>query len=130
VQFTGYLTGPALMSHLSAVDIGVIPDPPNGCNEKLSMNKVFEYMMLGIPFVQFDLKQARREARDAALVAAGHSASALADSIIALADDKARRERMAETARGIAAREFVWSAESARYLAAFDSIFAGREVRT
>ncbi len=130
VQFTGYLTGPALMSHLSAVDIGVIPDPPNGCNEKLSMNKVFEYMMLGIPFVQFDLEQARREAGGAALVAAGHSASALADSIIALADDKARRERMAETARGIAAREFVWSAESARYLAAFDSIFAGREVRT
>lgn len=130
VQFTGYLTGPSLMSHLSAVDIGVIPDPPNGCNEKLSMNKVFEYMMLGIPFVQFDLQQARREAGGAALVASGHSASALADSIIALADDQVRRQQMAETARGIAAREFLWSTEAARYLAAFDSIFTGREART
>lgn len=130
VRFTGYLTGASLMSHLSAVDIGVIPDPPNGCNEKLSMNKVFEYMMLGIPFVQFDLTQARREAGPAAVIASGHSASELADSIIALADDKARRQQMGETAREIAARDFRWSTEAVRYLAAFDSIFTGREART
>ena len=130
VRFTGYLTGASLMSHLSALDIGVIPDPPNGCNEKLSMNKVFEYMMLGIPFVQFDLQQARREAGGAALIASGHSASALADSIIALADDKARREQMGRTARQIAAREFVWTTEAARYLAAYECIFTGGEART
>jgi glycosyltransferase involved in cell wall biosynthesis len=130
LRFTGYLTGPALMSHLSALDIGIIPDPPNGCNEKLSMNKVFEYMMLGIPFVQFDLQQARREAGDAALVVSGHSPAALADGIIALADDPDRRRRMAESGHVIAGRDFQWPAEVVRYLAAFDSIFAGMEARS
>lgn len=129
LRFVGYLSGPALMSHLSAVDIGVIPDPPNGCNEKLSMNKVFEYMMLGIPFVQFDLGQARREAGEAALVAGIHSPSALADGIITLADDRGRRLQMAKAARTIARREFRWPAEAKRYLSAIDSIPAGGDVR-
>ena len=130
VQFTGYLSGTALMRHLSALEIGVIPDPPDGCNEKLSMNKVFEYMMLGIPIVQFDLKQARSEAGGAALVAHDHSASALADSIISLADDSFRRKQMAGAARDIAGREFQWSTQAQRYLSAIDSIFALREART
>jgi glycosyltransferase involved in cell wall biosynthesis len=129
VQFTGYLSGPTMMQHLSAFDIGVIPDPPNGCNEKLSMNKVFEYMMLGIPFVQFDLAQARREAGDAAIITSKHSAAALADNIIALADDSARRREMATTARTIAGRDFRWSTQATHYLAAIDSIFTPREVR-
>lgn len=129
LRFTGYLSGPALMRHLSAIDIGVIPDPPNGCNEKLSMNKVFEYMMLGIPFVQFDLGQARREAGEAALVAGIHSPSALADGIVALTDDPNRRQQMARAARTIARREFRWPAEAKRYLAAIDSIPLGGEVR-
>ncbi|MDB5540181.1 MAG: hypothetical protein JWQ89_1908 [Devosia sp.] len=128
LQFTGYLTGPRLMAHLSALDIGVIPDPPNGFNDKLSMNKVFEYMMLGIPFVQFDLRQARREAGEAALVV-GHSPSALADGILALADDPGRRHQMSETGKVIAGRDFLWSAEATRYLAAFDAIFAGMGAR-
>ncbi|CAJ1369744.1 unnamed protein product [Effrenium voratum] len=51
VEFTGYLSGAPLLEKLSACDIGVIPDPPNVCNDKLSMNKVFEYMALGMPFV-------------------------------------------------------------------------------
>jgi len=129
LQFTGYLTGAKMMQHLSAFDIGVIPDPPNGCNEKLSMNKVFEYMMLGIPFVQFDLAQARREAGDAALVTTRHSAAALADNIIALADDSVRRRLMATTARTIARRDFQWSTQAKRYLAAIDFIFTAGEVR-
>lgn len=129
LRFTGYLTGPALMGHLSALDIGIIPDPPNGCNEKLSMNKVFEYMMLGIPFVQFDLQQARQEAGEAALVVSGQGPVALADGIIELADDPERRRRMAASGHATAGRDFRWPAEVVRYLAAFDSIFSGMGAR-
>lgn len=129
LHFTGYLTGPALLTHLSAFDIGVIPDPPNGFNDKLSMNKVFEYMMLGIPFVQFDLRQARREAADASLVVARHSPEAMADAIMALANDPRRRRRMGRAGRRIAERDFQWSGQAARYLAAYDAIFANEAVR-
>jgi hypothetical protein len=48
VVFTGYLSGEALLSHISAFDIGVIPDPYNEANDVMSMNKGFEYCALGI----------------------------------------------------------------------------------
>jgi glycosyltransferase involved in cell wall biosynthesis len=126
VQFTGYLSGAPLMSHLSALNIGVIPDPPNEFNDKLSMNKVFEYMMLGLPFVQFNLRQATREAGSAALVVSEHSPRALADGIIALIDDPERRRRMGRSGRATAEREFQWPAEARQYLDAYDNLFSPR----
>ena len=118
VTFTGYLSGDALNAHLSALDVGVIPDPPNEFNDKLSMNKVFEYMMMGLPFVQFDLAQARAEAGGAGLVVAEHSAAALARAIVALVDDPCRRAAMGARGQEIAARDFRWPPEAARYLEA------------
>ena len=47
MTFTGYLSGDELMAALSAFDIGIIPDPLNPYNDKISMNKVFEYSALG-----------------------------------------------------------------------------------
>ena len=123
VRFTGYRTGADLMAHLSAVQIGVIPDPPNEFNDKLSMNKVFEYMMLGIPIVQFDLRQARKDAGEAGLVVAGHSPADLADGILALADDPTRRARMADAASAIAGLRFQWPVEAAQYLSAYEAVF-------
>ncbi|RVK32549.1 glycosyltransferase family 4 protein [Sinorhizobium meliloti] len=122
VRFTGYLTGPSLIAHLSALSIGVIPDPPNEFNDKLSMNKVFEYMMLGLPIVQFNLRQATREAGNAALVVREHCPRALTDGILALIDDPERRRRMALSGRTIAAREFQWPAEARRYLEVYRNL--------
>jgi glycosyltransferase involved in cell wall biosynthesis len=129
VTFTGYLSGPALMAHLSALDLGIIPDPPNEFNNKLSMNKVFEYMMMGLPFVQFDLTQARAEAGGAAVIINEHSAAALAQAIIDLADDSERRAAMGRLGQEIAAREFQWSREAARYLEAYVCALAPRKDR-
>jgi glycosyltransferase involved in cell wall biosynthesis len=122
LQFTGYLSGPQLMAHLSALNLGVIPDPPNEFNDKLSMNKVFEYMMLGLPFVQFDLRQASSEAGSAALVVREHSPQALADGIVELIDDPERRKRMGLLGRAVAEREFQWSLEALRYLDAYRNL--------
>ena len=126
VRFAGYLSGACLMSHLSAVTIGVIPDPPDEFNDKLSMNKVFEYMMLGLPFVQFNLRQATREAAGAALIVRDHSPSALADGILELIDDPDRRKAMATAGREIAEREFQWSGEARKYLGVYDELFRPR----
>lgn len=129
VHFTGYLTGPSLMAHLSAIEVGVIPDPPNDFNDKLSMNKVFEYMMLGLPFVQFNLGQAAREAGEAALVLLEHSPEALAEGVLALVDDPERRRRMGQAGRAVADREFHWQVEARQYLAVYRNLLnEGREV--
>ena len=122
VHFTGYLTGQELLSCLSAMDIGVIPDPSNSCNDKLSMNKVFEYMALGLPFVQFDLPQSRSEAGEASLVAKECTPSALAAAILELADDPAARARMSKFGREWANRHFQWENEKDSLLAAYEAV--------
>ena len=45
---------------MSTFDIGVMPDPVNEYNDKISMNKVFEYSALGIPCVAYNLTETRR----------------------------------------------------------------------
>ncbi len=122
VNFTGYLKGETLLAHLSAIDVGVIPDPSNSCNDKLSMNKVFEYMALGIPFVQFDLPQSRSEAREAAWVATACTPEALAHSIAKLADDPDARKRMSAFGRETAEREFQWENQKRALLDAYAAV--------
>ncbi|THK39046.1 glycosyltransferase WbuB [Ensifer sp. MPMI2T] len=123
LRFAGYLSGPRLLAHLSALSLGVIPDPPNECNDKLSMNKVFEYMMIGLPFVQFNLDQATREAGSAALVVREHSPQALADGILALIDDPERCRHMGISGRAVAERKFQWPVEARHYLEMYHNLF-------
>jgi len=53
----------------NAVDIGVSPDPRNAMNDISTMNKIMEYVTLEKPVVQFDLKDGRASAGEAALYA-------------------------------------------------------------
>jgi glycosyltransferase involved in cell wall biosynthesis len=122
INFAGYLTGNNLLAHLSTLDIGVIPDPSNPCNDKLSMNKVFEYMALGLPFVQFDLPQSRSEAGEAAFVAKSCTPESLAESILALLADEAARHRMARFGVERAQSEFQWDKEKLSLLAAYENV--------
>ncbi|MDQ0559942.1 glycosyltransferase involved in cell wall biosynthesis [Rhizobium mesoamericanum] len=126
VRFSGYLSGQPLLAHLSALNVGIIPDPPNEFNDKLSMNKVFEYMMLGLPIVQFNLRQATRDAADAALVVREHSPEALADGILALVDNPQRCLEMSALGKAVAEREFQWANEARRYLTAYRTVFRRR----
>ena len=127
VTFTGFRSGDALLSSFSAFDLGAIPDPKNVYNDKISMNKVFEYMALGIPFVAFDLNETRRTAGDAGLYAADNSPKDLASKLLQLADDRDLAARMGEAGTARAAAELVWERERKELLAAYDLAFAGRE---
>jgi glycosyltransferase involved in cell wall biosynthesis len=111
VTFTGYLSGENLLTHLCSLDIGIIPDPPSPCNDKLSMNKVFEYMALGLPFVQFDLEQSRLEAGEAGFVAKEPTAEAMADAIVSLLDNEPLRQQMSKIGKERARLEFRWDVE-------------------
>lgn len=124
IEFTGYLTGHRLLTHLSTVDVGVIPDPPDIYNDKISMNKVFEYMSLGIPFVQYDVTESRQTAGDAALIACGTDGPALGDALLELIDAPERRRSMAEIGRTRAAAEFRWETQVQALLEAYSSLDA------
>lgn len=123
VSFVGYLSGDDLLRHLSSIDLGVIPDPCNAYNDKISMNKVFEYMAFGIPFVQFDLTESRRTAGDAGLIVRDHSATGLADAILELLDDPGKRQTMSAYGAARAKSEFQWESEKRNLLAAYRTLF-------
>jgi glycosyltransferase involved in cell wall biosynthesis len=125
VTFTGYLSPDDFLQAVSTFDLGVVPDPNNPFNDKCSMNKVFEYMSLGIPLVGFDLTETIRSAGESALYASGNDPKELARLMLELADDAALRTRLAETGAKRARTILDWRIEEASLLAAYDKVFEG-----
>ncbi len=95
VQFTGFLTGDALLEALSTADAAVVPDPRNPLNDNSTKNKVIEYMALGIPMVTFDLKETRYSAGDYAVYVTPNNEIEFAEKLVDLLDDPERREWIA-----------------------------------
>lgn len=128
ITFSGFQSGNALLTAMSTFDVGIIPDPKNVYNDKISMNKVLEYMTLGIPFVQFDLDEGRKMAADAALYASDNCPRSLAAGMLTLLDDMGLRERTA--AEGVARAKSLlrWDEERGRLLAAYECAL-GSKVR-
>ncbi len=120
VTFTGFLSGQPLLEAFSTFDIGAIPDPKNIYNDKISMNKVFEYMTLGIPFVSFDLIETRKIAGEASLYAADNSPVSLADRMTTLLDDATLRAELAAVGQKRAKSMLRWETERAQLLAAYE----------
>lgn len=122
ITFTGYLSGEALLRAVSTFDIGVIPDPVNEYNDKISMNKVFEYSALGIPSVAYPLYETRRLLGSAGVFASGSNPTDLADACWRVMEDDGLRDRSAAAARNLAATAFSWERESRKYIGAFERL--------
>ena len=120
VTFSGFLSGEPLLQAFSTFDIGVIPDPKNTYNDKISMNKVFEYMTLGIPFVAFDLMETRKASGEAALYAANNDSSDLAAKMARVLDDADLSGALSEEGTSRATALLKWESERARLLAAYE----------
>src|SRR6202041_3715854 len=69
MNFTGRISDKQLLEILSTADVCVNPDRPCEMNDISTMIKIMEYMALGKPIVQFDLKEGRFSAGDASLYA-------------------------------------------------------------
>ena len=126
ITFPGFQSGNTLLTAMSTFDIGIIPDPKNVYNDKISMNKVFEYMTLGIPFVGFDLIEGRKMAADAAIYAEDNCPRSLAGQMLNLLDDQDLRDRTA--AEGIARAKSLlrWDEERGRLLAAYETALGSK----
>jgi glycosyltransferase involved in cell wall biosynthesis len=126
IEFAGYISGDALPAKMAACDIAVVPDLPNAANVTMSMIKIFEYMAMGLPFVLFDLAQAKLDAGAAARVVAEPTPQALGEGIVALLEDEAARERMRSYGRERAGGKFHWEVEKNSLLAAYASLASRR----
>lgn len=122
VTFAGYMRGEALWAQLSDFDIGVIPDPVNAFNDKISMNKVFEYSALGVPSVCYPLTETMRLLGAAGTYSADATPAGLADALARLVQDDALRATKGRESQELADRSFSWDTERASLLAAYDGL--------
>jgi glycosyltransferase involved in cell wall biosynthesis len=129
VTFTGPRYGDELLAWLNTADVCVSPDPKTAMNDISTMNKVIEYMTLRKPVVQFDLKEGRASAGEAALYARANDPVDFAEKIAELIDDPERRARMGALGRARVEDGLSWAHSAPRLLAAYDRAFAKRSAR-
>ena len=125
VNFTGRISDQELLDILSTADVCVNPDKPCEMNDISTMIKIMEYMALGKPIVQFDLKEGRFSAMDASLYA--HNASGAEDfaaKILCLLEDCATRTRMGEFGRRRVEEVLAWDHSVPNLLAAYQRVFS------
>jgi glycosyltransferase involved in cell wall biosynthesis len=125
VNFTGRVSDADLLEILSTADICVNPDKPCEMNDISTMIKIMEYMALGKPIVQFDLKEGRYSAQDASLYSdPKNQIPDFARNILWLVDHPEERNRMGEYGRKRVGNELAWDYSVKNLLAAYERAFA------
>lgn len=127
VNFTGRISDADLLEILSTADVCVNPDKPCEMNNISTMIKIMEYMALGKPIVQFDLKQGKFSAGAASLYADNHNqVSDFAAKILWLLDHPEKREEMGEFGMRRVKDELAWEHSVPNLLAAYESALSKR----
>jgi glycosyltransferase involved in cell wall biosynthesis len=124
VTFTGRIPFGQLLEILSTADVCVNPDKPCEMNDMSTMIKIMEYMALGKPIVQFDVKEGRFSAQDASLYSDnGNQVPDFADKILWLLDHPEERRRMGEFGRKRVQEELAWEYSVPNLLGAYERAF-------
>ena len=121
VEMPGRVSNEFLFRALRTMDLGVSSDPKNAYNDHCTMNKVLDYMAFGKAQVMFDLKEGRATAAGAAAYVADNSAAQLAQTILELLGDPARRERMGRIGEERIRKELPWEKSVDHLLRAYEA---------
>jgi len=124
VTFTGRAPDQDLFEVLCTADVCVNPDRVNPMNDKSTMNKIMEYMAMGKAIVQFDVAEGRFSAQQASLYAKSNDPVDMAEQILALIDDPARRAEMGAFGRQRVESELDWSRQIEPLIAAYRRVLA------
>jgi glycosyltransferase involved in cell wall biosynthesis len=124
VNFTGRVPDKELLEILSTSDVCVNPDKPCAMNDISTMIKIMEYMALGKPIVQFDLKEGRFSAGEASLYSDNEmQVTNFADRILWLLEHPEERRRMGEFGRRRVEQQLAWEYSIENLLAAYQRAF-------
>jgi glycosyltransferase involved in cell wall biosynthesis len=124
VNFTGRVPDRELLEVLSTADVCVNPDKPCEMNDISTMIKITEYMALGKPIVQFNLKEGRVTAGDASLYCDNQNqVEDFANKILWLLDHPEERQKMGEIGRHRIETSLAWKYSIVNLLAAYDRAF-------
>lgn len=125
VNFTGRIPFEQLLDILSTADVCVNPDKPCEMNDISTMHKIMDYMAVGKPIVQFDLKEGKVSAQEASLYASNEDQVAdFSAKILWLLDHGEERKRMGEFGRRRIEKELAWEYSVQSLLAAYERAFS------
>ncbi|MGA9181600.1 MAG: glycosyltransferase family 4 protein [Candidatus Acidiferrales bacterium] len=125
VNFTGRIPFEQLLDILSTADVCVNPDKPCEMNDISTMHKIMDYMAVGKPIVQFDLKEGRVSAQEASHYASNQDQVAdFSAKILWLLDHGEDRKRMGEFGRRRIEKELAWEYSVQNLLAAYERAFS------
>lgn len=123
MDFPGRVPDEHLLRVLSTADVCVNPDKPCEMNDISTMIKIMEYMALGKPIVQFDLKEGRFSAGDAALYARNDDMIGdFAAKILWLLDNPEERKRMGDFGRRRVVQDLAWNHSVGNLIAAYNRV--------
>lgn len=127
LRFLGYVPHPLARRAMSAIDLLLLPYQAKvsigvagqDTGRWMSPMKMFEYMASGTPFLASDLPVLREVLRDGdnAVLVRPDDPSAWRRSILALRDDPARRQALADRAYGQYAANYTWRGRAKRIIA-------------
>ena len=118
---TGWVSFADVPELLDAADICLDPAPPTDVNNRSTMMKIAEYLVLGKPVVAYELLETRRTAGDAALLVPAGDEERFTDAILALAHDECLRTALSTAARERGA-ELVWPKSEEALLAVYEGV--------
>jgi glycosyltransferase involved in cell wall biosynthesis len=121
--FTGRAPDDVLMDMLNTADVCVNPDRVDPMNDLSTMNKIMEYMALGKPIVQFDVKEGRFSAQDASLYALANDPIDFARKITEVLDDTTKAQAMGKYGYERVQQHLGWDNERPKLLAAYNALF-------
>jgi glycosyltransferase involved in cell wall biosynthesis len=122
VEFTGFKTGKELLERISSCDVCVEPSPSSAYNENCTMNKILEYMALGKPIVQFDLREGRRSAQEASLYAKPNNEQEFAHKILQLLDSPQLRQEIGAKGQNRMKSLLEWRHQAPKLLDAYKKL--------
>jgi glycosyltransferase involved in cell wall biosynthesis len=124
-NFTGRISDQDLLEVLSTADVCVNPDRPCEMNDISTMIKIAEYMALGKPIVQFNLKEGRFTAGEASLYCDNdNQVNNFAEKILWLLERPEERQRMGEIGRRRVEQQLAWKYSVENLLAAYERAFS------
>ena len=123
VNFTGRVPDQELLDVLSTADVCVNPDKPCEMNDISTMIKIMEYMALGKPIVQFDLKEGRYSAGESSLYAdSRNQVEDFAAKIVHLLENPELRMQMGEFGRKRVSEALAWKFSAPNLIAAYERV--------
>ncbi len=126
ITFTGFIRErEPLLRYLCTADVGVASDPDNTYTARSTMNKIIEFMALGIPIVATRSIENKWSAQDALVSPSSDSPEAFGDTILELLHDEERRKRMSEFGRRRFLECLSWEHSEVMLLTAYDRLFQG-----